>query len=120
MLAYLTAHWRGDQNIAQSLFVNGALPYFALVTTVGIIVPLAALYMLTLLTYMMSFFALFFAWLVWWVVGTTRSAIRTLRIGGTATSKILAIVALALVVALLVKTASDVTMATLLFRGYAT
>jgi len=84
------------------------------------ILPLAALYMLTLLTYMMSVFALFFAWLVWWVVGTTRSAIRTLRIGGTATSKILAIVALALVVALLVKTASDVTMAALLFRGYAT
>jgi len=119
MLAYLTAHWRGDQNIAQSLFVNGALPYFALVTAKGIL-PLAALYMLTLLTYMMSVFALFFAWLVWWVVGTTRSAIRTLRIGGTATSKILAIVALALVVALLVKTASDVTMAALLFRGYAT
>src|SRR5262249_27060934 len=105
MLAYLTAHWRGDQNIPQSLFVNDALPYFALVTPKGIL-PLAAFYMLTFLSYMMSVFAFFFAWFVWWVVGTPRSAIRTLRMGGTATSKILAIVALALVVALLlVKTA---------------
>jgi len=50
----------------------------------------------------------FLAWLVWWIVGTTRSAIRTLRSGGGITSKILAFVALFLVVAGLVKTASDV------------
>jgi len=42
MLAYFMAHWRGDQNIAQSLLVNGALPYFAMGTV------LLLVYMLTL------------------------------------------------------------------------
>jgi hypothetical protein len=57
--------------------------------------------------YMMSLLALFFAWLVWCAVGTTRSAIRALRSGSIA-SKILAIVALALLVVVLVETASQV------------
>ena len=42
------------------------------------------------------------------MVGTTRSAIRTLRTGGGITSKILAFAALLFVFAGLVKTASDV------------
>jgi len=129
MLAYLTAHWRGDQNIAQSLFVNGALPYFVLETLFSLVYML--LMFTRMSTYLMSplglLFALifawlvcFFAWLVWSVVGTTRSAIRTLRSGGGVTSKILAIVALTLVVALLIKTASDVLTTALLVRSYAT
>ena len=124
MLAYLTAHWRGDQNIAQSLFVNGALPYFALVRVLAGVDPIEVAgpwLSLTSLspTYVMWGFALFFAWLFWWVVGTTRSATRTFRSGGV-TSKILAIVALAVVVTLLGKTASDVLMTALLFRRYGT
>ena len=111
MLAYFMAHWRGDQNIAQSLLVNGALPYFALGTA------LLLVYLLTFrLTYLMWLLALFFAWLVWWAVGTTRSAIRTLRTGGGTTSKVLAIVALALVVALVVQTAQTANDVLLLTR----
>ena len=103
MFAYFMRHWRGDQNVAQSLLVNGVLPYFALGTVFLLI------YVLTFrLTYLMWVAALFFAWLVWGVVGTTRSAIRTLRRGAGITSKILAVVALSLVVAVLVETASQV------------
>jgi hypothetical protein len=105
MLAYFMRHWRGDQNIAQSLLVNGVLPYLALGTVFLLV------YVLTFRPiYLMWVLALFFAWLVWCVVGTTRSAIRTLRSGGSITSKILAIVALVLLVVVLVQTASDALM----------
>jgi hypothetical protein len=102
MFAYFMRHWRGDQNIAQSLLVNGVLPYFAL----------GAAFIVAYVTfnlYLLMFWLLpFIAWLVWGVVGTTRSAIRTLRSGAGITSKILAVVALALVVVVLVDTARQV------------
>jgi hypothetical protein len=60
MFAYFMRHWRGDQNIAQSLLVNGVLPYFALGTVFLLV------YVLTFRpTYLMWVAALFFAWLVW-------------------------------------------------------
>src|SRR5262245_6812607 len=103
MRAYFMAHWRGHQNIALSFLVNGVLFYLALESLLFLV------YLLTQRpTRLIWDLPLFFSWLVWWIVGTTRSAIRTLRSGGGITSKILAFVALLFVVAGLVKTASDV------------
>jgi hypothetical protein len=102
MFAYFMRHWRGDQNIAQSLLVNGVLPYFVLGAAFIVANATFNIYLL------MWWFLLFIAWLVWGVVGTTRSALRTLRSGAGITSQILAVVALALVVVVLVDTARQV------------
>ena len=102
MLAYFSTHWRGDQNIAQSILVNGVLFYLAMETMFSLVYQLTPRPLP-----LMWDFLLFLVWLVWWLVGTTRSAICTLRSDGGITSKILAFVALLFVVAGLVKTASD-------------
>jgi|SRR5215475_1287765 len=118
MLAYLIAHWRGDQNIAQSLLVNGALPYFVLEMVFLLVYLLTfttPIYLVSLIA-IFVWFVCFFAWLVWCVVGTGRSAIRTLRGASGITFKILAVVALALVVAVLVKTVQIVNDVLLLTR----
>ena len=99
------AHWRGHQNIALSLLVNGVLPYLAMSTVFFLIYLLIRR---PIHLHILWWLPLFFAWFIWWAVGTTRAAIRTLRSGGGVTSKALALVALALVVAGLVKTARDV------------
>src|SRR5262245_11115881 len=102
MLAYFRTHWRGGQHIVQSILVNGVLFYLALETLLFLVYLLRQSP-----TRLIWDLPVVYSWLVWWIVGTTRSAIRTLRSDGAITSKILAFVALLLVVAGVVKTASD-------------
>jgi hypothetical protein len=51
MFAYFMRHWRGDQNIAQSLLVNGVLPYLALGTVF-------------LLVYVLTFRPIYLMWVL--------------------------------------------------------
>jgi len=103
MLAYFMTHWRGHQNIALSFLVNGVLFYLALETLLFLVYLLAQRP-----TSLIWDLPLFFSWLVWWIAGTTRSAVRTLRSGAGITAQIFAFVALFFVVFGLLKIASDV------------
>ena len=63
MLAYFMAHWRGDQNIAQSLLVNSALPYFVLETVFFVVyvltftTPIYLIPLIAILVWFVCFFA---------------------------------------------------------------
>ena len=79
MKGYVVRHWRGEQNVLWSFAVNGLTLY--LVIVVAVVAAGAALgtyagdpqWPLALLV------PLYFVWLAWALVGTTRAGLATLR-----------------------------------------
>jgi len=111
MLAYLKSHWRGQQTISQSFLANGVVALLVLGAPLAS-QPIEAwdqiIYHSPLMLNLMDAYLLVFvAWFGWFAVGTTRSAVRTLRGGYGIASKILAIIALVVLAAMLVRFSRD-------------
>jgi hypothetical protein len=121
VIEYAKDHWRGKHHIAWSLFINGLLPYaviLAVAIAASIFLPGFFLSGFRHDPGLWLFALMWISWLLWFAVGTTRSAFRTLRepLSGI-TPKVLSIAALLLLAIGFVLLMSDMQIVARWLRG---
>lgn len=70
---YIVAHWRGEQNLALSCFVNGLVGYLVMLSPLMLLQ--FGLHSILGIIYIVAFSA----WVIWALVGVLRGGWRVLR-----------------------------------------